>query len=408
MSSFVSTIRKSNKEKQNKLFQKLQGQEKLLLDDPAVNWVSGGLARGRANLFWGIRGSGKSTMALLAAGKEQQLVLERMKSLGVSDENDDGVKRALILIYDSEGSYKDPNATDDMGKYTDEAKRARERYAKAGVDPDRVIILQSNKVQELFRGTANLEKDVMADQFLIAAIIVDSWGAIQSEQARGKLLDNKADEAGNSYGGNSKTIGVIVSWLLGLCVDNGITTFWVQHCIDNLEYANNPSLPKYKLVGGNKLQLLVNCMLYLESSIAKDSHLLDGNIISEKHADAVFQVGKKILLRCDKSRFVPEGRKCDCYMNFNTLQFATPERSLFNLAQNLGLFETKGAWLYYPKGHPEPGKWNGGEKMVQSLRDNQDLYNRVMKDCYDTSYTDALGSDTMSLVVLEKDGEKDD
>jgi hypothetical protein len=265
-------------------------------------------------------------------------------------------------------------------------------------------------IGDLFHNIGTLRKDLAEDPYLISAIIVDSWGGIQSEQASNKISENKSDEVGNSYGGNSKTIGPMVAFMLNIAAENGITNFWIQHCIQNLEHATNPAKPKYKLVGGEKLQLLVHCTIYLEGMDTKDSHLLEGNQASERHADAVYKVkvGKKILVRCEKSRFVPEGRRAEFYMNFNNLQFARSEYSLFNLANNLGLLDNKGAWFYYPKNVPNPGKYNGSENFVKALQEDKDLYNQLWAECLSTTHTDALGGISMSDVLLEKDDEQEE
>jgi hypothetical protein len=296
----------------------------------------------------------------------------------------------LALIFDSEGYLFDPHELNDDGEYTESALSTRARLSKAGFDVDRVVVISGNRVGTLFKDVGLISSDLESDPFCISTIVVDSWGAIQSEQAVDKIESNSGkdiSDVGKSYGGNAKTIGSLVQYFLDIAIQRNVTMFWVQHCIQNLDTNTNI---KWILVGGQKLQFLVHSVLFLEGAASKDSHLLDGETVSEKHADAVFQVGKKIYAKCDKSRFIPEGRKVEFFMNFSTMQFAMPEYSLANLAINLKLFDLKGAWYRYPKDVENPYTFQGVKSIIEALKNNRDFYNQLMQECFDSTYTDAV------------------
>src|SRR5690606_33785191 len=145
--------------------------------------------------------------------------------------------------------------------------------------------------------------------------------------------------------------------------------------------------------------------------------LLAGDVAAARSDDVVAKVGKKILFKCDKSRSVVEGRKGEFWMNFETMQFALPEESLFNLATKLGViehpktavlhehgpekgqpkkdsdgnvvFKTNNIWWQFPAGAVTPQyKWQGAPKGVEALRDRE-VYNLVWQECLLSGKLDA-------------------
>lgn len=368
MSSFIKLVQKNNAEKAKIVQEKLKGEDTLYMGDPALHWGVGGYPRGRASLYYGPRGSGKSTFALKGAAAEQKLT------------------NGYVVIFDSERYWTDPNEVDHVGNTTKAALKTRERLTKAGLDWEKVIVISSNNVDKLFGGLKALEDDLIKDPSIFSAFIVDSWGGIESEQAKEKLLKGDVGDAGKSFGGNAKTIGPIITRLLEMCADAGITQFYVQHCMANMDQYG----PKWLLLGGQKLQFLVHCIIFVESSAAADGHLLEDGTQSKSHKDAQesIRVGKRIMFRCEKSRNVVEGRKGELFFNFDTMEFALPEQSLFDLAVRLGVVEQAGSWYTYPAGAVNQTKLQKS-KMIASMMENKELYDRMMEDCMGSSKLDA-------------------
>jgi len=382
---FVSRLMKENKAKAEKLNDKMSGEAILDAGDPQLQWGTGGYNRGKSTLFYGPRGTGKSTQALMAAGREQQ------KSKG------------WVVIFDSERYYHDPHEVDEDGNATPMAQKFRERFAKLGLDWEKVIVRSSNRAPVLFQGLDEMRKELERDPSLYSAIVVDSWGGIQGEHAYEHIgkAESEASKAGNKIGGNAKTIGVYVQYLLDMCAEAGVSQFYVQHCMMGLDKYG----PKYILLGGQKLQFLVHNIIFLENSTAKDSHLLAGEQQSENHKDNDgARVGKKIMFKVEKCRNVVEGRKGEFFFNFETCQFALRELSLFNLASRLGIFDQTGAWYIYPKGHKSPAKFNGQKGVMAALQEDKQLYNDVWNDCLRSSGMDATGGFEFGDVAK---GEKD-
>lgn len=391
MSAYMQKLLAKKEQKTKEIKAKLAGESFLDIGDPSITWGTGGIPRGHVSLFYGPTKSGKSALAQKAAGLEQQ-------------KSDDG----WVVVFDSEYAYPDPRETDENDELTARAKAARERYQKAGLDPDRMIIFSSNSMNELFGEWPGLEKEIRKGSVNVVSIIVDSWRAIQSRSAINRLDKGEIDTAGQKVGGNAKDINPMIQSILGVCADCGITGLFVQHCMVNLDQYG----PKWILVGGEMLKFLCSMILFVEGSEAQDASLLSGDVISSKEEKSAigYRVGKKIRFKCEKSRSVVEGRRGEFFVNFDTLQFALPEVSLFNLASNLGVIahpktpvleekgENKGkqkvdkkgdlvfkesiAYWEYPAGAPSPLKFHGKQAVLDELKTNKELYKEVFQACW--------------------------
>lgn len=398
MSKFMKKLMAEKDEATKKIQEKMKGEARLYMGDPSLEWGVGGWIRGRANLIYGPEKSGKSTLAQRAAGSEQQ------KTNG------------WILVFDSEYNYKDPNETDESGKHTKQALEARDRYKRAGIDPDKIYISQSNEVNVLFKDLVELEEQIKGGDLEVSAIIVDSWAGVQDEHAKNVFAKGEISKAGNKFGGNAKTMGPIMQSILRISAENGVTTFIVQHCIANMD----PYGPKWVLLGGQKLKYLVHCALFVETVGAKDAGLQEGDKATTGKDDGV-RVGKKIRFRCEKSREVVEGRRGEFWMNFEEVRFALPEVSLFNLATNLGVIghpetieletagpnkgkpkidkktgepikKTNNTWWEFPVGASNPVKFHGAEKTQIALKEDQALFQEVFEACKKTKKGSALSA----------------
>jgi RecA/RadA recombinase len=404
MSKFMQSLLKKKAEAGTKVQEKLQGEGYLYSGDPAINWGTGGWVRGKLNLIYGPHKSGKTTLALIAAGAEQQ------KTNG------------WIVIFDSEYAHPDPNEEDsETGKLSARAVEARERYEAHGIDIDKLLIISSNQVDHLFEPLPEFEKQCRDGSLNISAIVCDSWAGIQGESSQKKIEEGEIASAGNSFGGNAKTLGPVLQTLLRVAAENAITTFIIQHCIQNMEQYG----PRFKLLGGEKLKYLVHMVLFVESVEAKDAGLFTGELITGDKKDGVavdakeeVRIGKKIRYRCEKSRRVVEGRQGEFFMNFKDVKFAKPEVSLQNLATNLGImgleltpeFEKDGVtpvidkktgrqkvkqsttnWVF-PVGSPSPYKFVGKPKLLEELRTNKVFFQQVYDACMATDRSNALAA----------------
>lgn len=384
--TFAQKIFDRNVKSRKIIRDKLNGISILPFEDPVLQWVLGGFNRGKLNMVYGPKGSGKSTLLNVALGTEQKLI----------EGWDTDPLAGWVVIIDTEGAYEDPHELDDYGNVTVDALKARHRFTSSGIRWQKVLLIKSNRVDKAFSDLKEINELARSHPKYFAAILVDSWGGVQSEQAVEKLEQGKVADAGKSFGGNSKTIGPIIQYLLDIAMTTGTTMYFVQHCMQNMK-EKDPI--RWLLLGGQKLQFLCNNILFLESAARKDAHLLEGEIASEKHADIETsrKVGKLIYARCEKSRNVVEGRKAGFWMNFETCQFAMKEMVLAELAKNLDVIKSAGAWMSYPPDSINAQKWQGLDAFIGAMKGNPALYKEIFDACMEAGKTvsNGLGNDIL-------------
>jgi RecA/RadA recombinase len=385
MASFLKQVQARNTAIKEKIEERYHNEATLDMGDPALQWAMGGWVRGRANLIYGPSGSGKTALALKAAAEEQKKT------------------KGWVVICDSEYAH--------AGPLNPEQGKAIKRYKDAGLDTEKVIVIQSNEPNVLFGDVGSLETDVKKGDLNLSALVVDSWGGIESDSQSAKISEGKVTEAGNSYGGNAKVMGPILMHLLRIFAENGVTGFFVQHCMQNMDQYG----PRFILLGGQKLRFLVHGILFIETINAKGAALLDGEVAATKDDEITFKVGKKLRAVCEKSRNVVEGRKCEFWFNFEKIQFAKPEESLYNLASRLGIIANKqkvdlddkgqpkkdkeGKVIYkevrgyyvFPVGVENPYEFHGPNAVIEALSTNKDLWAQVWNACNRIEVKDAVG-----------------
>lgn len=379
MSSFLNKLLKQQNVMTASALEKMDVDSTLFAGDPQLDWVMGGWSRNRMNLIYGPKGSGKSTLSLLGAVKCQKET------------------NGYVIIYDSE-------------YYFHERPDRMQRLKTMGFDLDKTIIISSNEIGELFAGMKELEADIAANRenpnsgLNVAAIIVDSVGGIQSKSAEDKIQKNKIEEAGVSFGGNAKFINPFLGIFVRICASHHVTSFFVQHCMQNMEQYG----PKWLLLGGQRLQFLSDTILLVESSNAKDSAIGSDGTLNMDSSGYIVKHGKKILCKCDKSRNVVEGRTGEFYMNFTDCTFARYEYSLFELASKLGVIghplnpkngtPQVAYWAYPMTAAPEQQtKWHGAEGAVKALADKA-LASEIWLKCCQSSLMTTISENVLSPI----------
>lgn len=391
--SFLKKIAEDNQKKQEIKTKSLGKETYGYMGDPTLQWATGGYLRGGINLYYGPSKAGKSTIALINAGQE----LEKKPE-------------GYLVIFDSEDNYCDPNEVDEHGEKTTRAKRMHKRFVDTGVDPDRVIVVKSNRADKLFKYLPDIEADLEKDPQSVVGFIVDSWEGIQSEQARKKIYDGDSSKSGQSFGGNSKTINPIMKVLQELGTEYGVTTFGIQHVRVNMEEYG----PKWILPGGQTFLHLNQMVVLFEGIETKKSSLVLGDEVGDSKSDSAARVGKLVKFKCEKSRANVEGRQGETYVNFADAKFVKKEESLFNLATRLEVIghpvndegKVNIKWWCYPMNAESPTKWNGAKQAIEALTQDKDLYNDVYEACMESSsrnitIDESLGSSNVENMVAE-------
>jgi RecA/RadA recombinase len=382
--SILKKLQQAEQVKRKDVVRKLAGDGLLYAGDPALQWGMGGWARAKLNLVYGPEKSGKSTLCLKGAATEQQ------KTGGI------------VIIFDSEYAYDAFNHADEKGRPTTDSLRIRDRMTKMGLDVEKVYVFSSNEPNTLFQHLGAIEKSARAGNEDICCIIIDSLGAIQPDTARDKLASGDIVGSSNSYGGIAKIIAQISLSFTRLVNELGITGFFVQHCIVNMEQYGS----KWVLLGGQKLRFMMHNIIFVESIQAKDAGLLADGSTTADNADGV-RVGKRIRFKCDKSRNVVEGRKGEFWFNFEDGSFAKPADSLFDLASSLGVIghpitentgKPNNGWWIFPVGAPTPLKFKGKDNCIEAIKGDQELYNAIFTECLKSNSNNAISDGDVSSV----------
>ncbi|MEM4380566.1 MAG: AAA family ATPase, partial [Thermoplasmatales archaeon] len=253
--SILKKLQQQEQIKCQEVVRKLNGESHLYMGDPSLQWGVGGWARAKLNLIYGPEKSGKSTLTLKAAAEEQK------KSGG------------NIVIFDSEYMYNAFNHFHDNGEPTAENIRLRARMTSMGINTDKVYVFASNMPNILFQHIGDIEKVMKSHQNAkdkdpdenICAVIVDSLGALQSDTAREKIEKGDIVGAANSFGGIAKIIAQLSITFTRLVNEYGVTGFFVQHCIQNMEQYGD----RWILLGGQKLRFMCHNIVFVESVKAK-------------------------------------------------------------------------------------------------------------------------------------------
>lgn len=395
---YLKKLAEHNKDRRKRLKDAYEGEYIGHCGDPALQWCSGGYIRGRLNLLWGPTKSGKSTFSLKWAGLEQKK------------------RGGKVLIFDSEYNYDIDNP------------KTIERFEQCGLDPDDVVVIQGNTFNELFFGLADLEADIKKGDLGVSAIVWDSVGGVSVESALKKIAEGEISDAGNSFGGNAKFINPVIQFFLRMAGDYAITCFFVQHCIMNMEQYGK----RFLLIGGQKLRFLVHCSLFFETVEAQDARLAVGQQAIEKSmVEETVAVGKRIRSYCDKSRQLVEGRKVEFWFDFEKVEFARAEETLFELAKRLDIIgdvievetdkkgnvkvdedtgkpvlKKKKGYFCYPSdsSNPTAVQWHGKPGVMEALK-NKELYDKIFEDCMNSAKKNASDDqrDLKELLAPDED-----
>lgn len=330
----------------------------LFAGDPYLHWVTGGWSLGKVNIAYGEAGSGKSTMALNALGRAQQLRPD-----------------SWILIIDSEMYFDDR---------PDRLQRLHDAF---GIDLDHCLVISSKQLNVAFGSIFDFIDSVKKKELDLSGVLIDSWKGFENKAAVKKIIDGRIDEAGDSSRGNAKAMNPILDQIVILASISKALVMITQHVSQNQEQYG----PEFLLPGGENLRHQADAIIYLQSIGASDAKLSEGDEIIEKSDKTTEKIGKRTRFRADKTRNTVEGKQCECWFNFKEGRFALPERSLFDLAVKLGVIfhplndkgkENTHAWQF------EDMKIIGQDNMVQEIKTNAALFNRIQAACFPNGSVD--------------------
>lgn len=314
----------------------------------ALDWaLGGGLPRGELICTWGTEGSGKSTIIMRWVAEEQRRFPQKW-----------------AIWIDTEYSFNP------------------ERASQLGIDLDRLIILQSNTVQDAIAPLSKMEEDIKANKD-VCAIVLDSVKALTSVNELNQMSEGKIESAANAYGGIAKSLNPALNLLARLANECDIMTFLVNQSAANMDMLTSKYQP-YKFTGGQKLKHACSTIIFISKVMSKDSKLTDESV-KDFSGNAV-TVGYKIRGKVNKTRRTVEGKSVEFDFNFANGNFAHKEEELAQLAMSIGVF-------YRPEDKPgvyfgpvEMGiKARGADEFAKLMTKDKNLYLRVLEECNKTT-----------------------
>ena len=310
----------------------------------------GGFVRGQQVIVYGTPGSGKSSLAYTAVGNLMQ-----------RDED------AMVCIVDVERAAN------------------IEWLAKFGIDPDRTVIIEEPTVEADINA---LQQAVRANAF--DYIIVDSLGAVM----RAVEFDGKDGKGGDAettqVGGSAKAITRMVNMANAEMVN-----------MDKAEIAGNEVIKPVilfinqvranigspyggtKMSGGYALEHMSSVVLKVQASGAASDRMW-GTVNGNKT-----QVGCRVTCKIERNKNAPTPRLAGydfCWEECPEHTFGIDSAAAcLDLALEYGVFEARGAWVYYgTDGEDGFVKQNGRAAMLQVLRDNPEFMDKVYAETMDT------------------------
>lgn len=264
--------------------------ERIPFTSPRLNYMTfGGLPMGKLIEFYGEEHGGKTTTAMDVVANYQQLDVARR-----------------VLWVDCENTFDNVWAN------------------KLGVNVEEVIMLQPTNqgAEDIFQFILD-----MIDTGEVGLVVIDSLGAMYSNQAKAKSLDEK------TYGGISMALTQFSDKAVGFCQRHKCTIIGINQLRDDL----NSTFGGTKTVGGRGWKHNVIARLEFRMGKFIDENNKDLNRSAENPA------GNMVMVTMKKNKTCPPTRRTGFY-TLKYLEGIDFISDLIEVALKYGIVEKSGAW----------------------------------------------------------------
>lgn len=265
-------------------------------------------------------------------------------------------KTAIALKTIAANQAKDPNFTTVWVA----AEQWVPEYAQmCGVDPSRVIVIETNIMEEAYDAVI-----AFAESKAVDAIVIDSLPALvpgpEDEKSmdemtvgRGALLTNKFfRKAGAAM---KRSLVEAERPILGIIINQWRMKIGVMH-----------GDPRTTPGGVGK-----DYAYFTRSEVRRDEWIETGS------GNNKVRVGQRIKIRVTKNKTAPPQQIA--YVDFYFQDFSIYEAGDYDTAKEIaamsivkGIVDRKGGWIYYGE-----RKWQGQEALVNSIREEVDLFEEL-------------------------------
>ena len=270
-------------------------------------------------------------------------------------------KTAIALKTIAANQAKDPDYTT---VWVAAEQWVPEYAAMCGVDPARVIVIETNIMEEAYDAVI-----AFAESKSVDAIVIDSLPALvpspedeknmdEMTVGRGALITNKFfRKAGAAM---KRSLVEDERPILGIVINQYRMKIGVMH-----------GDPRTTPGGEGK-----NYAFFTRAEVRRDEWIEAGTGVNKQ------RVGQRIKIRVLKNKTAPPQRIA--FVDFYFSPFSIYEAGDYDVAKEIaamsivkGIVDRKGGWIYYGE-----KKWNGQEALVNSIREEVDfleeLRNKVM------------------------------
>lgn len=309
----------------------------LKLPTPSLNWaLSGGMIFGKIYTIYGPEQSGKSLIALLA-------VAEILKE----------DPEAWVVWYDAEYSFD------------------KDYAEKLGVDTKRVLLIQSNRPEDIFDHFADklwpmVQGAKGGEKFPLKAMVIDSIKGIRGPMEMSKETVNK-----QFIGDLAQLLNRSFRKILEPIRKGGILAICVQQVGEEMDQTRQMQGFKWHVPSGQALKHFSDVMILVEKVHSKASRVFD-----ETHkniSDVPVQIGHIIRCKVDKNRTETPHLQAQFRLRYGVGVVDVP-LEIAELAMNLGVVERPNSASYVFGGV----KVIGFANFVKKITDTPELQRELL------------------------------
>jgi recombination protein RecA len=346
---FGSLVEKENMFKASTIVEdlaaKVPSRNPFYCTSPTMSWMSAtGFVPGTMELIYGPKSSGKTMIAL-----------DRIKHMLAAD------PEGVIIYVDAEMGFEFESTI---------------KWMKSnGVDTERVMIMREVNVKTIFEKKilGEVAGAINKDGVKLMGIVFDSIQAMATLDDNDGKKASKGELTKQDYGGRANYLARIFPFYRQFCRNYRVYSVFIgQARAGGEDMFGNPI---WTTNGGEALYHEMQYRFLIQRAGGKDDIYAE---TFDAKGEQV-KIGHRIKFLCEKNKMA-EGLEREGFSDIIYMRgIVNVEEEIIDLAGNLGLVQSAGAWFEY-----EGTKYNGKKQLGELLRSNpgeyHKLFGRIMMD----------------------------
>ena len=310
---------------------------------PSFNRAFGkthGLPRGYTAIFWGPWKGGKSLIT---------------KSLIADALNQDKTGESIALLFDTE--------------YRAEAQLPTDAdYAKFGIDPDRLVIVQTNSPEGVFNQMCSKVKALMQEGMPLVLVVLDSASSML-----GRRTEKNYDINKQTIGDLAATLGDGMKMLLPIIRDNKIALAIITQARDEFDqWVQRRNGHKFRMQAAAGLKHLVEYFFFMEEDETSKGNT---DVFKQDIRGASKKAGEKqkwrVRGKLERSSMGPSGRTFSFTFD-RSLGFVDQWEEIAKMGLKSRVVEVVGNTHTFG-----PNSWSNGKSYYTAVRDDMELQRAI-------------------------------